>query len=249
MLMAQKCVAEGGLALCLYGAFLSDLHDVAADETVRCNAKLLLDLLTPVIKAWCAAHGTAANSLALQVHGGYGYTREYAVEQFYRDNRLNSIHEGTDGIQALDLLGRKVGARGGAGMRLLGQEIARTVSAARSLDDEALAAQAAQLADAWQQLAQTTQVLLDALPARPNLALAHASLYHEAFGQTVVAWTWLRQAVLAKPHADGAEAAFYRGKLAAAQHFFHHELPLAGPLHTLLRRLDPALVELDEACF
>jgi alkylation response protein AidB-like acyl-CoA dehydrogenase len=247
MLLAQKVVAEGGLALCLYGALLSDRAEVADTDAQRRDASRLLDLLTPVIKAWCSAHGTAANSLALQVHGGYGYTREYPVEQFLRDNRLNSIHEGTDGIQALDLLGRKVGADEGAALQLLGQEVERTVAQARALDNEALAAHAGQLSIAWRELEITTHVLLAALARDPARALAHASLYLDAFGQTVVAWIWLRQAVLAMPHADGGEADFYRGKLAAARYFFHHELPQTAPQHTLLRSLDADLVELDEA--
>jgi len=247
MLLAQKCIAEGGLALCLYGAFLSDLHDVADTEAARHDARTLLDLLTPVIKAWPSKHGTDANSLAIQVHGGYGYTREYAVEQFFRDNRLNSIHEGTDGIQALDLLGRKVFAEGGAGLRLLGAEIARTIAAAHALDDAALANHANALAHAWQDLDRTVQVIAQAMPDEPRLALANASVFLDAFGHTVIAWMWLRQAVIAKPHAHGSQADFYRGKLAAAHHFFHCELPKTSVQFALLRSLDPQLVELDDA--
>ena len=249
MLMAQKCIAEGGLALCLYGAYLSDIHDVAASADEQHDARALLDLLTPVIKAWPSFHGTAANSLAVQIHGGYGYTREYAVEQFLRDNRLNSIHEGTDGIQALDLLGRKVVAPDGASMRLLAQQIERTIADARALDDAVLAGHADQLAQAWHEVEQTVQVVARALPANPNLALANASVFLDAFGHTLIAWMWLRQAVLAKPHVGGAEAAFYRGKLAAAHYFFRYELPKTAAQHRLLRSLEPLLVELDEAWF
>jgi butyryl-CoA dehydrogenase len=248
MLLAQKCIAEGALALCLYGAWLSDRHDVAGDADERRDAGVLLDLLTPVIKAWPSFHGTQANSLALQIHGGYGYTREFPVEQFLRDNRLNSIHEGTDGIQALDLLGRKVGAADGAGMRLLADEIGRSVAQARSLDDATLAGHATQLEQAWHALTQTTQVLRDAQASDPALALANASLYLDAFGHTLIAWMWLRQATVAMPHADGGEAAFYRAKLAAARYFFAYELPKTAPQHSLLRSLEPLLVELDDNC-
>jgi butyryl-CoA dehydrogenase len=247
MLLAQKSYAEGGLALCLYGASLSDWHDAADTEPQRRNARLLLDLLTPVIKAWCSIYGTAANSLAVQVHGGYGYTREYAVEQFYRDNRLNSIHEGTDGIQALDLLGRKVLAANGAGMERLGEEIARSVSAAHALDDETLAQHAHALAQAWRDLQETTRVLAAALRDNPTLALANASVYLDAFGHTVVAWLWLRQAVIAQAKLPGTDADFHRGKLAAARYFFHYELPKTGPQLALLRSLEPVCVELDDA--
>ncbi|NRF68716.1 acyl-CoA dehydrogenase [Aquincola sp. S2] len=251
MLLAQKVVAEGGLALCLHASLLADRAELDPDATERHQARLQLDLLTPVIKAWCSTQGVLANSLAIQVHGGYGYTREYPVEQLLRDNRLNSIHEGTDGIQALDLLGRKVGAEGGAALALLGTAMLRTVAETRALDDETLAAHATQLERAWHELAHTTATLLAALPAQPQLALANASVYLEAFGHTLVAWLWLRQAVIAQPHRnhpDDAEARFYRGKLAAARHFFSHELPRTAPQHTLLRSLDAGLVELDDTC-
>ncbi len=252
MLLAQKCIAEGGLLLCLYSSMLSDLADVAASPAERDDAHHLLDLLTPVIKAWCSFHGTAANSLAVQVHGGYGYTRDHLVEQFLRDNRLNSIHEGTDGIQAIDLLGRKVAAAGGAGMRTLGREMAATIAQAKQAPRTQTADLHArswpdQLAHAWSQLDLTTQVLIELLPRDPQRALAHASLYLNTFGHTVIAWMWLKQALAASVDAQGEDADFYRGKLAAAHHFFHAELPTALASHAVLRSLDPALVELDDA--
>ena len=248
MLLAQKSYAEGGFALCLYGAWLSDRHDVAETADERREARLLLDLLTPVIKAWCSIYGTAANSLALQIHGGYGYTREYAVEQFYRDNRLNSIHEGTDGIQALDLLGRKVMADGGAGLELLGKEIAKTIAEARRLDDATLASHAQALEQAWSDLQLTTRVIAETLPHHPTLALANASVYLDAFGHTVVAWIWLRQAVIAQTRQHDSDTDFYRGKLAAARYFFAYELPKTAAQHTLLCSLEALNVELDDAC-
>lgn len=109
MLLAQKAYVEGGLALLLYCAKLVDEGDNA-----------VLDILTPIAKSWPSQWCLEANSLAIQVHGGYGYTREYDVEQHYRDNRLNPIHEGTHGIQSLDLLGRKVTQNGGASLVALG---------------------------------------------------------------------------------------------------------------------------------
>ena len=108
MLLAQKAYVEGGMALLLYCAKLVDVQQSAESDDERDHATLLLDMLTPVGKSWPSQWCLEANSLAIQVHGGYGYTREYDVEQHYRDNRLNPIHEGTHGIQSLDLLGRKV---------------------------------------------------------------------------------------------------------------------------------------------
>jgi butyryl-CoA dehydrogenase len=114
MLLAQKSYVEGALALSLYCSRLLDEERTAEEESERARARLLLDVLTPIAKSWPSQWCLAANDLAIQVHGGYGYTREYNVEQFYRDNRLNPIHEGTHGIHGLDLLGRKVVMGGGA---------------------------------------------------------------------------------------------------------------------------------------
>ena len=119
MLLAQKSYVEGALALGLYCSRLIDETLSAPTDADRDDARLLLEVLTPIAKSWPSQWCVEANSLAIQVHGGYGYTRDYNVEQLYRDNRLNSIHEGTHGIQALDLLGRKVLIDSGRGLRLL----------------------------------------------------------------------------------------------------------------------------------
>src|SRR5438045_490704 len=122
MLLAQKSYCEGALALELYCAKLVDeLH--TGDEEARTRSHLLLEVLTPIAKSWPSEWCLEANSLAIQVLGGYGYTKEFDVEQCYRDNRLNAIHEGTHGIHGLDLLGRKVVMQDGAGLTLLVERI------------------------------------------------------------------------------------------------------------------------------
>ena len=126
MLLAQKTYVEGALALELYCARLVDEQHTGADEAAA-EAALLLEMLTPIAKSWPSEWCLEANSLAIQVHGGYGYTRDFPVEQYWRDNRLNMIHEGTHGIQALDLLGRKAVMQGGAGLRALATRINATV--------------------------------------------------------------------------------------------------------------------------
>src|SRR6202008_1544956 len=130
MLLAQKAYVEGGLGLVLYSARLVDEQQTAETPEAREHAARLLDFLTPITKSWPSQWCVEANSLAIQVHGGYGYTREYNVEQFYRDNRLNAIHEGTHGIHGLDLLGRKVAAQDGALFKAISAEVAATVSRA-----------------------------------------------------------------------------------------------------------------------
>jgi butyryl-CoA dehydrogenase len=221
MLLAQKAYVEGGLALCLYAAQLVDEERSAPDEAARARAHELLEVLTPLVKAWPSQWCLAANDLAIQVHGGYGYTREYAVEQLYRDNRLNAIHEGTNGIQALDLVGRKI-ARG-AGLELLVQEVERTAAEAKRVFGLEQLAQ--QLMQALQRVATAPQVLAHS----PEAALANAHVFLEAAGHVVVAWLWLAQALTAaralEAGAQGEEAAFYHGKLQACRFFFGWELP------------------------
>ena len=242
MLLAQKAYVEGGLGLLLYCSRLVDVQESAGSAEERDAATVLLDMLTPVGKSWPAQWCLAANDLAIQVHGGYGYTREYDVEQHYRDNRLNPIHEGTHGIQSLDLLGRKVPARGGAGMAALGAEIGRTIADAAALGGE-IASQAAQLDATWQRLVAVTGELFAS--GDLEAAMANSAVYLEAFGHIVVAWIWLQQALAAHGH-DGD---FYDGKRQAARYFFRYELPRTGPQLDLLASLDRTTLEMRDGWF
>jgi alkylation response protein AidB-like acyl-CoA dehydrogenase len=226
MLLASKAYVEGGLSLILFSAKLMDEPSPEND--------LLLDVLTPIVKAWPSQWCRLADDHAIQIHGGYGYTREYPVEQFYRDNRLNSIHEGTDGIQALDLLGRKVIMKDGAGLALLLSRIQQTASQAPAdLGEPVLAA-----AD---RLARTTAKLWAG--GDPTVALANATAYLEAAGHLVIAWLWLQQLAAAgdKP------GDFYDGKRLTARYFITHELPRIGPLLDLLDSRDTLMVDLEDA--
>ena len=257
MLLAQKAYVEGGYALCLYCARLVDEQRVPAgtqsagtDDTAKQEAGLLLDLLTPIAKSWPSQWCLEANSLAIQIHGGYGYTREYPVEQFYRDNRLNPIHEGTHGIQALDLLGRKAVMNGGAAMKLFAAEADKTIAEARA--DTALAAYAAELETALGDVAATLQALAPVLAGKPTLALANAVLFLEAFGHTVIAWIWLRQALAAQRglrQGLAVDADFYAGKLAACRWFYRWELPKTRQWHELLRSLDDTTLSMKPEFF
>ncbi|WP_017603052.1 acyl-CoA dehydrogenase [Nocardiopsis alkaliphila] len=227
MLLAQKSYVEGALALVLYCARLVDDKASAESPEESERARLLLDVLTPIVKSWPSQWCLEANSLAIQVHGGYGYTREYDVEQHYRDNRLNAIHEGTHGIQALDLLGRKAVLDGGARLTLLVETARTTVAAARALGG--VEAEYAQLLDAA--LTRTTEAATAAWSeGDPAVALANATPYMEAVGHVVVAWLWLEQLLAA----HGKDGDFYEGKRAAAAYFFRHELPRTGPQFDLV---------------
>lgn len=241
MLLAQKAIAEGALALCFYGAQLADDERTAVDEDTRRRAHQLLDTLTPVIKSWPSEYGPQANSLAIQVLGGHGYINEHPVEMFYRDNRLNAIHEGTTGIQAIDLLARKVPMAEMAGYRAVLAEMASSCDAA--MERERLAPYASQLRVAMQRLDRTTMTLLDATKAQPNdQVLANATHYLDAFGHVVVAWMWLRQGIIADtalaadPHPD--DERFYRGKLQALRYFYRYELTQVDGWCELLSTID-----------
>ncbi len=253
MLLAQKAYVEGGLALCLYAARLVDDERTGATERLRREAHLLLEILTPIVKSWPAQWCLEANSLAILVHGGYGYTREYPVEQLYRDNRLNPIHEGTHGIQALDLLGRKVGMQDGAALQLLMREVQANVREARQCESAELRAHADALNSAIDRQMETTRNLLCAAgKGELELSLANASLYLEMTGHMVMAWIWLRQALAALrrlPGAAGSDRDFYQGKLQACAYFFRWELPRTLHQNELLNNLDRTCYEMQDAWF
>lgn len=230
------------MALNLYCGRLLDEQHTGTSPQARDEAKLLLDVLTPIAKSWPSQWCLEANNLAIQVHGGYGYTREYNVEQFYRDNRLNPIHEGTHGIHGLDLLGRKVIMDGGAGLRLLGERIARTTARASEAGGDA-AVYAASLEASVQRVVSATRRLWST--GDPQTALANASVYLEAVGHVVVAWMWLEQLLAAEPGTED----FHAGKRAACRYFFRHELPKTDAQFTLLESLDRTALELDENAF
>ncbi|MCI0749707.1 MAG: acyl-CoA dehydrogenase [Nevskiales bacterium] len=251
MLLQQKSYVEGAVALCLYCARLVDEERVAEDPKQREDLHLLLEILTPVAKAWPSEFGLEANKLAIQVLGGYGYTRDYPVERFYRDNRLNPIHEGTNGIQALDLLGRKVSLQNGAALRLLLTRLSETVT--RAAADPELAEYAKALGAAMDVVKGTTQALLQvAQRNETERFLANAHLYLEMFGHLVMAWIWLQQALAARAglaHAQAADRNFYLGKLRACQYFFRYELPKAHRQAELLVKMDDTCLHMPAAAF
>lgn len=243
MLLMQKSYVEGCFALGFYAAWLLDQQKSAPEDEVRREAGLLLDILTPIIKAWSSDLCIEANSQAIQVLGGYGYTRDYPVEQFFRNNRLNPIHEGTNAIQAIDLLGRKVSMYDGAAFRLLTREIAKTVEEADR--EESLRGLAQELRQALRTVEETTALLLAKREAAgTELFLANASLYLAMVGHVVIAWMWLRQALAATRKgavATGRDEEFYRGKLQACRYYFRWELPK-------IRYQSGILGDLDTTC-
>jgi butyryl-CoA dehydrogenase len=244
MLLAQKAYCEGALALELYCARLVD-EQHTGEPNVADEARLLLEVLTPIAKSWPSEWCLEANSLAIQIHGGYGYTRDFPVEQYWRDNRLNMIHEGTHGIQALDLLGRKVLMENGRGLNLLGQRMLDTIERAKArsgfeefanpLDQSLLQIRQATLA-AWS-------------TGQPAQALANAVPYMQAFGHMVLAWIWLDVALI-NASAEGAESGqSQRGRLSACQYFYRYELPKIGAWLNVVQTRDMTCADIPEESF
>ncbi len=251
MLLMQKAYVEGAFDLGLYAARLVDDQRTAEADETRRNAHELLDLLTPIVKSWPSEFCLKANELAIQVLGGHGYTREYPVEQYYRDNRLNPIHEGTHGIQSLDLLGRKLTQNGGRGLRHLLSLIQDTCRQAREFDS--LKALREPLEALLARLVPISQGLLGDLAAgKVNLALANSALYLKVFGHTVIGWRWLEQAIRAEQglaRGNPADTDFYRGKLQAARFFLTWEIPACHPDLDLLEARDTTTLEMQDSWF
>lgn len=244
MLLAQKAYCEGALALNLYCAQLVDEGRTGSPEEAA-RAKLLLEVLTPIAKSWPSENCLEANSLAIQIHGGYGYTRDFPVEQYWRDNRLNMIHEGTHGIQAADLLGRKVLMQGGAGLQLLATTIHATIE--RALQQPALAAYANQLAQALQEVGSATKKAW--ATGNPQEALANAVPYMQAFGHMVLAWVWLDVALTVLQRDAALSIAANAGRMGAVRYFYHYELPKITAWLQVVKARDLTCAQLPAEAF
>jgi len=243
MLLAQKAIVEGGMALALYCARLVDEQRTGTSESAT-EAGTLLEMLTPIAKSWPSEWALEANSLAIQIHGGYGYTRDFPVEQYWRDNRLNMIHEGTHGIQGLDLLGRKAVMQGGAGLKLLARKV--DASIARALPQARLATHANALAQALQRLGAATRSAW--ATAVPEDALANATPYLQAFGHTVLAWLWLDVGVSIL-EAGNADSSASVGRLAALDYFMRYELPKTDAWLRVVESRDRTCRDVPEDAF
>ena len=244
MLLAQKTYGEGALALALYCARLVDEQHTgepgSADE-----ARLLLELLTPIAKSWPSEWCLEANSLAIQIHGGYGYTRDFPVEQYWRDNRLNMIHEGTHGIQALDLLGRKVLMEEGRAMQLLAARMQDTI--ARAATQSALAEHAKALGSALHRVGQAAQLAWST--ASPQHALANAVPFMQAMGHTVLAWIWLDLASCALKADPARQHSACKGRIGCTDYFYHYELPKINAWLNVVANRDMTCADFPDDAF
>ena len=251
MLLFQRAIVEGSLSLLFQCALYADREIVLTGEE-REKYSLLLDLLTPVAKSYPAEMGILSVSAGLQCLGGYGYCDEFPLEQYYRDVRIHPIHEGTTGIQAQDLLGRKVRVKDGKAFKLYVEEVEKTIASADDISD--LRPYARMLRGALERLQDVTGHLMDvAAGESPELFLADATLYIEFFGIVSVAWQWLLQGIYVQKglnnNPSDAEANFLQGKFYALRYFFGYELPKIEGLAQRLTNSDGLTVEMKVAHF
>jgi butyryl-CoA dehydrogenase len=237
MLLFQRAVVEGSLSLIFQCSRYVDLAMVTEAEE-RERYELLLDLLTPIAKTYPSEMGILSVSQGLQCLGGYGYCDEFPLEQYYRDIRIHPIHEGTTGIQGMDLLGRKVIMKNGKALLLFLAELEKAIAAGKALP--ACAGLAVSLAESVETLKEITLSLSGmALKGELELFLADATLYLEMFGIVTIAWQWLLQALqateaLEKPITE-EDVHFYQGKIHTCRYFFAYELPKINGIAARLR--------------
>jgi butyryl-CoA dehydrogenase len=228
-----------------------DLMKVLSDDE-REKYRLLLEILTPVAKSYPAEMGILSISQGLQCLGGSGYCDDYPLEQYFRDARIHPIHEGTTGIQAMDLLGRKVIMQNGQAFMHYVAELHAAIEAAKKYRE--LENQARQLGQALNDLEEVTKHLLEVAQNKgPELFLADATLYLEMFGNITIAWQWLQQGIAVQTAlqngAKKTDLNFYQGKMFALNYFFGYELPKTMSLFHRLMNTDALTVEMETAHF
>ncbi|MEM9071931.1 MAG: acyl-CoA dehydrogenase [Myxococcota bacterium] len=247
MLLRQKAIVDGSLALAATTAWHADLAEHGPEDE-RERHRLLLDLLTPITKTFPAEYGFEATALAVQVFGGYGYTSEYAPEAYLRDQKLNTIHEGTTGIQSLDLLGRKAMAKGGAGLRALADEIGRALQDAgdAGVSDELRAP----LKDALGTVgALTLKLGQRGLAGDTDGMLGHSVDYLTLAGILVIGWQHVRLATAAERRLKTGADAFAEGLVRGARYWMATEVPRIAQLAALCESAETSFLEMKPEWF
>ncbi|MEM7120650.1 MAG: acyl-CoA dehydrogenase [Pseudomonadota bacterium] len=246
MLLSMKSRIEAGRGLTFCAAAAFDRASKHPDPAVRQAAHARFDLLTPVTKAWCTDNAADITSTALQIHGGMGFVEETGAAQHYRDVRILPIYEGTNGIQAIDLLGRKVVRDGGAAARALFDEIDRVTNTARDNGFERLAAQ---LDEALGRLRDATDWIIATAATDNDMALASATTYQQLFGTVAGGWQMVCQALAAQERSDLGDHDFMAAKRATARFYMDQELPKAAALAAIVTQGAAAVHDAPDAVF
>lgn len=243
LLLFQRAVAEGSLALALQ---VSKYLDLARVNNEQEKHELLVDFLVPIVKTYPSEMGILSTSAAIQCLGGYGYCHDFPVEQYFRDVRIDPIHEGTTGIQGQDILGRKVTMRQGKAYNLFTAEVKQTITTTKVIPK--LKSYAQRLEGALDTLDQVTSHLLTyAAQGKNDLFLSDATLYLELVGIIAIGWQWLTQGEAALQALDQnsipAEQRFYKGKLCTLDYYFNYEMPKVDTLYKTIVRTDGFMSE------
>ena len=251
MLLFQRAVIEGALALIMQCSKYVDFQKIRGQEGKE-KYHLLLEILTPIAKSYPSEMGVHAISQGLQCLGGSGYCDDYPLEQYYRDCRIHPIHEGTTGIQGMDLLGRKAIMNNGRAFKLFISEMQETITAAAEY--KALDKYAAELNQALTKLQEVTHHLISiAQQQGPEAFLADATLYLELFSHVTIGWQWLLQGIAVQKAVDGGttkkDVNFYQGKMFTLRYFFAYELPKTLGLAKRLLDDDRLTVEMQTNFF
>ena len=246
MLLFQKSIVEGSLALLVQCAQYADMakgEKEASQEIFR----LVLDLLTPVAKSFPSEMGILSTSAAIQIFGGAGYCKDFPAEQYFREMRIHTIHEGTTGIHAMDLLGRKIIMGGGIAFRAFTEEVTKVIKKAK-LEISALTKYATQLDDVLFRLQNITMKLsTKAMNEKREVFLADATAYLELFGLVAIGWQWLKQANIAQRALDqNPDDSFYLSKIQTMKYYFEYELPKSEGLIVMLNNSDCVMLEADK---
>jgi butyryl-CoA dehydrogenase len=252
MLLTQKVIVEGSLSLVLLSAKYQDLSLTHPEASERKKYQYLLELLTPVAKTYPAEKGLEAVSNGLQVLGGYGYCSDFILQQYYRDIRIFSIYEGTTGIQAMDLLGRKITMDHGAALTYLADEIEKTIKMAMGTDG--LRPHAEALSEKTELLDKVLKYLLGyAGKGNYERFLADATVFMDFFGNILIGWLWLDIGLAAQRALSSGESnlekGFYSGKIHAMQFYFTYELPKSEGLARILLNTADLTVSAEESLF
>ncbi len=249
LLMDAKAVTEGLRALCLWGALQVDLAHMAQTEEERQTADDLIGLLTPVIKGYGTDKGYEIATNAQQIYGGHGYIAEWGMEQYVRDARIAMIYEGTNGVQAMDLVGRKLATNGGRGVQLLFKIVGEEIAAAKI--NPKLADFATRLERALGDLQASTLWFVQNGMQNPNHVGAGAHSYMHLMGIVALGLMWLRMATAATTLLEAGEgdAKFLEAKLVTARYFAERILPDAGALRRKIESGSDAIMALDPVMF
>lgn len=249
MLLLQKSITEGSLSLIIYVSMLTDLVRVTMDDE-KDKYLLLLELLTPIVKTYPSEMGIHSTSQAIQCLGGYGYCDDFLVEQYLRDIRIHTIHEGTTGIQGMDLLGRKIIMKNGKALKIYFRKVREAIAAGK--EDPELKKYAEQLDGALTLLESITEyLLLIALKGEMEIFMADSTLYLELMGIIAIAWQWLLQGITARKGLNAApgDADFYNGKILTMKYFYKYELPRAASVADTLENSSGLIIKMKKEYF